>query len=51
MEVSKSVLFRFAERRRRWSDSYKGLPLSDDEDETDSKEKAKAAEDARLKVR
>lgn len=35
-----------AERRKRWSDSYKGV--SDDEDENDAKEKE--AEDAKLKV-
>uniref|UniRef100_A0A8D9B3D0 Actin-binding LIM protein 1 n=2 Tax=Cacopsylla melanoneura TaxID=428564 RepID=A0A8D9B3D0_9HEMI len=27
------------ERRRRWSDSYKGVPVSDDEDEVDNVEK------------
>ncbi|XP_046993366.1 actin-binding LIM protein 3 isoform X3 [Schistocerca americana] len=40
------------ERRRRWSDTYKGVPVSDDEDEVDGKEKddgEKKPEDPKLK--
>lgn len=43
----------FAERRRRWSDTYKGVPDSDEEDEVDSKEKKNDVdkiEDTKLKV-
>lgn len=39
--------FTKSERRKRWSDSYKGVS-DDDEDETDAKDKE--AEDAKLKV-
>jgi actin-binding LIM protein len=43
----------FAERRRRWSDTYKGVPDSDEEDEVDGKEKKNdldKIEDTKLKV-
>jgi len=43
----------FAERRRRWSDTYKGVPDSDEEDEVDGKEKKNDVdkiEDTKLKV-
>ncbi|XP_026273872.1 actin-binding LIM protein 1 isoform X6 [Frankliniella occidentalis] len=36
------------ERRRRWSDTYKGVPISDDEDENDGKSE-KETEDQKLK--
>lgn len=44
----------FAERRRRWSDTYKGVPDSDEEDEVDGKEKKNDVdkiEDTKLKVK
>lgn len=37
------------ERRRRWSDTYKGVPISDDEDENDGKSE-KETDDQKLKV-
>ncbi|XP_066998830.1 actin-binding LIM protein 1 isoform X6 [Anabrus simplex] len=40
------------ERRRRWSDTYKGVPSSDEEDEVDGKEKkdeGEMTEDVKLK--
>ncbi|XP_078049412.1 actin binding LIM protein Uncoordinated 115a isoform X2 [Augochlora pura] len=33
------------ERRRRWSDTYKGVPISDDEDEVDNKTHIKEVEE------
>lgn len=42
-----------AERRRRWSDTYKGVPDSDEEDEVDGKENKDNVEkvgDKKLKV-
>jgi actin-binding LIM protein len=42
-----------AERRRRWSDTYKGVPDSDEDDEIDGKEKkdgVEKTEDKKLKV-
>ncbi|XP_034255716.1 actin-binding LIM protein 1 isoform X2 [Thrips palmi] len=36
------------ERRRRWSDTYKGVPISDDEDENDGKSE-KETDDQKLK--
>ncbi|XP_044732553.1 actin-binding LIM protein 3 isoform X3 [Chrysoperla carnea] len=37
------------ERRRRWSDTYKGVPSSDDEDEVDAKNNESECEDPKLK--
>lgn len=42
-------LFYFLERRRRWSDTYKGVPSSDDEDEVDAKNNESECEDPKLK--
>ncbi|XP_012234434.1 actin-binding LIM protein 2 isoform X7 [Linepithema humile] len=39
------------ERRRRWSDTYKGVPASDDEDEVDNKTYIKEAEQKLKKER
>jgi hypothetical protein len=41
------------ERRRRWSDTYRGVPDSDEEDEVDGKERkdgVEKMEDKKLKV-
>jgi actin-binding LIM protein len=41
------------ERRRRWSDTYRGVPDSDEENEVDGKEKKEdmeKTEDKKLKV-
>jgi hypothetical protein len=48
-----SVVTYSVERRRRWSDTYKGVPDSDEEDEVDGKERkddVKKMEDKKLKV-
>ncbi|XP_071441388.1 actin-binding LIM protein 2 isoform X3 [Hetaerina americana] len=37
------------ERRRRWSDTYKGVPISDDEEEVDGTATAEQTEDQKLK--
>jgi actin-binding LIM protein len=42
-----------AERRRRWSDTYRGVPDSDEEDEVDGKDRKEdmeKIEDQKLKV-
>jgi hypothetical protein len=53
MTVQVSVMTFSAERRRRWSDTYKGVPDSEEEDEVDGKEKKDDVEklgDKKLKV-
>jgi actin-binding LIM protein len=53
MRTHMSVVTCSAERRRRWSDTYKGVPDSDEEDEVDGKEKkdgVEKIEDKKLKV-
>jgi actin-binding LIM protein len=53
MTVKTNVVTCCVERRRRWSDTYRGVPDSDEEDEVDGKEKKEdmeKIEDRKLKV-
>jgi actin-binding LIM protein len=53
MTVKIIVVTCSVERRRRWSDTYRGVPDSDEEDEVDGKEKKddlEKIEDKKLKV-